>query len=183
MFSVVVVCLSYFSSRASNQTDCSRHHWSFTACWCRGGHWSNVCKLFIYNVMTRITKSDHKCSLYIFYFILQCNKYELSISFFLSFILFCNVTRMSNPQDLFSLFAVLQSHVYGYARRPEDEQQDCDQHHAGCFPRGPQDTRRVPDSDPELRGSVFTLHCKTLWPALFSNTSLDRRRGRGTAAV
>ncbi|TRY65224.1 hypothetical protein DNTS_002933 [Danionella cerebrum] len=43
------------------------------------------------------------------------------------------------------------SHVYGDARRSEDEQQDCDQHHARSVQRRPQNTRRVPHPHPQLK--------------------------------
>lgn len=80
--------------------------------------------------------------------------------------------------------------MYGYARRPEDEQQDCDQHHAGRFPRGPQDTRRVPDPDPELKGSVFRSPLpkhsdqpSSQTPPWIEGVLSDSASGRGTAAV
>lgn len=81
---------------------------------------------------------------------------------------------LTRTRDSFSLLSVLQPHVYGYARRPEDEQQDRDQHHAGRFPRGPQDTGRVPDPDPELISAL---------PKLSDQPPSQTPQRRGPAAV
>lgn len=55
----------------------------------------------------------------------------------------------------------MQSHVHGDEGGAEDEQQDCDQHHAGGVPGGPQDTGRVPHPHQELRGTTGPQTCCT----------------------
>lgn len=104
-------------------------------------------------------------------------------------IILFNVISMNSPEDAFLLSGLLQSHVYGYARCPEDEQQDCDQHHARRFPRGPQDTRRVPDPDPELRECVHSPLPKqsdqpsSQTPPWIEGVFSGSASGRGTAVV
>lgn len=46
------------------------------------------------------------------------------------------------------LFVFFQSHVYGDARSPEDQQQDSDFHDAGCLPRRSQNPGGVPQPRP-----------------------------------